>query len=445
MTEEIQARRLERERRARKEAEWLLEKKSRELYNSNQEYRSLAATLEKQVVDRTQDLADARDAALAASEAKSRLLAIMSHEIRSPLNAVIGALGLLNDMRLDLEQRGYLEVAATSAESLLTIANDILDYSRMEANKLTLERSVFDVRDMVAGVADSFTARCRDNSIDMMVEIDQQVPAQLVGDPTRIRQVLVNLVDNAFKFTREGYIRLAVAAEDSADDRVSLVFSVTDTGLGISEANKTRLFEEFFSWAPDSPDSIVGTGLGLAISKRLVSMMEGEIDVDSKLGKGSTFGFRLPFESPAESVSESTESLRATPDSTRAELSGLVLLAEDDKANRMVVQAMLIKSGLNVDVVGNGLEALNAARKSSYDVVLMDIDMPVMGGLEATQKIRALPGDKARTPIVAMTAHAMRGDREKFLAEGLDDYIVKPLSRDRLVECLEQWLCVPGK
>lgn len=441
MNAEMHARRFERERRARKEAERLLESKSRDLYLANQELKSLTDSLERQVAERTEDLARARDEALAASNAKSRFLAIMSHEIRSPLNAVIGALGLLRETRLDDDQRRFVDISRGCAESLLAQANDILDYSKIEANKLGIEPAPFDIRRLIADVADSFEARCREKSIALAVEIDERMPRSLVGDGARVRQVVVNLVDNSLKFTETGEIRIAVEVTSTSDKGVQLKFVVRDTGLGISEQNQARLFEEFWSWAPEAPDRIMGTGLGLAISSRLVALMGGEIGVDSELGVGSTFWFRLPFKEAGYSAVTTAGRPRSDADTGRR-LSGRVLMAEDDMANQMIGRAMLTRSGLSVDVVGNGREALEAVRSQAYDAVLMDIDMPEMNGLEATRRIRALSGEGARTPVIAMTAHAMRGDREKFLAEGLDDYIVKPINRERLIQCLEQWLGV---
>jgi len=439
MNEKVHSLRVERERRARKEAERLLESKSRELYLANRELATLAETLEGQVAERTRELARARDEALAASSAKSRFLAVMSHEIRSPLNGVIGALGLLRDTQLDEEQRRYVEISRASASSLLAIVNDILDFSKIEANKLGLEPTSFDARELVAGVTDSFAVRCREKSIDLVTEIDERVPAQLVGDGARVRQVLINLVDNALKFTDKGEIRVMISpyGSGSGSEEAWLLFKVKDSGVGISDQTQAHLFEEFWSWAPDVPGRIAGTGLGLAISNRLVAMMGGEMNVESALGEGSTFWFRLPF---ATAGVERPEESSAEPVDAPQRLSGRVLLAEDNTANQMIAEAMLTRSGLSVDAVGNGLEALEAIRARSYQVVLMDIDMPEMDGLEATRRIRALGGTRARTPIVAMTAHAMRGDREKFLAEGVDDYIVKPISRDGLIRCVARWI-----
>lgn len=440
MNEQTSEHRLERERRARREAEQLLETKSRELYLANKELQTLAAMLERRVAKRTEELAHARDDALAASRAKSRFMAVMSHEIRSPLNGVIGALGLLRDTELDEEQRRYVEVSRTSAASLLAIVNDVLDYSKIEANKLGLEPASFRVGALIGEVAESFGDRCREKSIALVHDIDERVPRQVVGDAARVRQVLVNLVDNAVKFTRSGEIRVTVAPGGSSSDGVWIVFSVEDTGVGIAEHDQSHLFKEFWSGSPDTPARITGTGLGLAIASRLVDLMGGEMGVESALGEGSRFWFRLPFATAAQSDAAPAAVAGCDADGTAPQLSGRVLLAEDDTANQVIAEAMLAKSGLGVDTVCDGREALEAMRARSYDAVLMDIDMPEMGGVDAIRAIRALEGGRARTPVVAMTAHAMRGDRERFLAEGFDEHLVKPISRQGLLDCLARWL-----
>ena len=372
-----------------------------------------------------------------ASEAKSRFLAMMSHEVRTPLNGVIGALGLLRDTDLDDLQRKYADTSHTSAESLLTIINDILDYSKMEAGKLDLEATTFDIAELVQSVIDTFSLRCEEKGITLLSELESSVPRGVTGDPARTRQVLVNLVGNAIKFTDNGEIHVSVKLDSLDDHHTVLEFRVDDAGSGIEPEHQARLFDEFWSGETSANRGLVGTGLGLAICKHLVNMMDGEIDVNSDPGKGSSFWFRIPFvTASADPVTADTTDLTNVPQ----QLSGRILLAEDNPTNQMIVQAMLRNLGLNVDVAGNGIEAVDAIMARPYDVVLMDIAMPEMGGIEATHRIRELKSNKAQIPLIALTAHAMRGDREKFLAEGLDDYLEKPVTRTALAVCLWRWL-----
>lgn len=451
MSDDVFVRRLDRERRARIEAERLLENKSRELYLANQSLKGLTETLEKQITDRTADLVIARDEALSASSSKSRYLAVMSHEVRSPLNGIIGALGLLTDTTLDTEQLQYTNIARKSAASLLSIVNNILDFSKIEANKMGLEPASFDVRELIAGVIDAFEIVASENSTNLVCEIYADAPKYLIGDGGRIRQVLVNLVDNALKFTTGGEVRITVGLESVMSDKIWLLFGVKDTGVGISEENQVHLFKEFWSQSPESSGAIVGTGLGLPISNRLIKIMGGEMGIESSIGEGSLFWFSVPFDKvPFDKLERGEKHLQENTGYPATEvqqsLSGRILLAEDNTANQMIAQAMLTKIGLHVDLAVNGTEAVEAISSRPYDVVLMDIDMPEMNGIEATRLIRKFSdASRASTPIVALTAYAMKGDRERFLAEGLDDYVEKPISRAGLVACLSHWLSkIPG-
>ena len=386
---------------------------------------------------REQELRDATLKSAEASEAKSSFLAMMSHEVRTPLNGVIGALGLLRDTELDDLQRKYADTSRTSAESLLTIINDILDYSKMEAGKLDLETTTFDIAELVYSVIDTFSLRCEEKGVTLLGELATSVPEHVTGDPARTRQVLVNLVGNAIKFTDDGEIRVSVKPHSLNDTLAVLEFRVDDAGSGITPEHQAQLFDEFWSGDPSANRGLVGTGLGLAICKRLVKMMDGEIGVDSVPGKGSSFWFRIPFGTAS---ADAATSPAADSKNVPQQLSGRILLAEDNPTNQMIVQAMLHKLGLSVDVVGNGIEAVDAVKTRPYDVVLMDIAMPEMDGREATRCIRELNPDKARIPLIALTAHAMRGDREKFLAAGLDDYLEKPVTQAALAVCLSRWL-----
>jgi PAS domain S-box-containing protein len=389
----------------------------------------------------------ARDLAEESTRAKSEFLANMSHEIRTPMNAIIGLTHLVLETKMTEQQKDYIKRTEVAAQALLRIINDILDFSKIEAGKLEMEETDFLLGEILTGARDILGEKAKEKGLSFDIRLPKNAPVKLLGDPVRLGQILNNLISNAVKFTSRGGVEVIVSVKelDRKNETVMLLFEVKDTGIGLSEEQVRGLFKAFTQADTSTTRKYGGTGLGLTISKRLAEMMGGEIWCESEQGKGSTFGFTARFKLNGPQIEEEEnkplkkKSREEELELLRALKGAKILLTEDNEVNQLVASRILTNAGFVVKIAGNGFEAVKMVKEEDFDLVLMDIQMPEMDGLSATRAIRAMPGFET-LPIVAMTAHAMSGDRELSLAAGMNDHVNKPINLQELYQAILKWV-----
>lgn len=439
MSEDAYKKAFERERNARKEAERITELKSRELFELNSALKLLNDELELRIKERTSELETARNRAEANTKAKSEFLSMMSHEMRSPLNVIVGLTELLDQRELKEPDGGYVRNVRFSALQLLNLINDILDLSAIEAGKIVFESTPFDVTYAVDQVFKALEQRAIDKGLTWAKSVPDNLPVPLQGDASKLNQVLINLLDNAIKFTRDGGVELSLDQLQNRgnEGEVWIAVEVTDSGKGISEENMDRIFGKFEQENTSTRRVHGGSGLGLAISKQLIELQGGSISCSSEVGKGTTFRVELPFRYEGR-VSEDV----GARDWSQVNLVGLrLLVVEDLEVNRMLLRQMLRNKGIVMFEAENGKESLEVLKEHDVDLILMDLHMPEMDGIEATQRIREgrVKRVNAEIPIVCLTADVFKETKEAIFSAGMNDFVTKPLEMRRLYQVLSHW------
>ncbi len=439
MSEDAYKKAFEREREARKEAERITEAKSRELFELNTALKKLNEGLEERIRERTSELEAARNKAEANTRAKSEFLSMMSHEMRSPLNVIVGLTELLDQRKLEEPEGGYVRNARFSALQLLNLINDILDLSAIEAGKIAFESTPFDLTYAVDQVFYALEQRAMDKGLTWSKSMPDDLPAPLKGDAAKLNQVLINLLDNAIKFTRDGGVemRLTRLERQGKENEVWVAVEVSDTGKGISEENIDRIFNKFEQENTSTRRVHGGSGLGLAISKQLIELQGGNISCESELGQGTTFRFELPFIHEARAEED-----ELAKDWSKVDLAGFrLLIAEDLEVNRMLLRQMLRNKGIVLFEAENGKEVLEVLKTHEVDLILMDLHMPEMDGIEATRAIRdgRVKGVDSELAIVCLTADVFKETKESIFSAGMNDFVTKPIEMRRLFQVLGHW------
>jgi signal transduction histidine kinase/CheY-like chemotaxis protein/HPt (histidine-containing phosphotransfer) domain-containing protein len=370
------------------------------------------------------------------AEMKEQFMANMSHEIRTPMNAILGFANFLNHTKLDSKQQEYINAIRTSGENLLTIINDILDFSKIEAGMLRIENISFSPADMLHSLQMMFSQKANDKNLSLNFNIDSGIPPTVSGDPTRLTQILVNIINNAIKFTEQGGVSVTAKVDSESKDEITLEFQIKDSGIGISPENLKTIFDRFNQADTDTTRKFGGSGLGLSIVKKLVELQKGQINVDSNLGLGSVFTFRIPYKKnpDVQSFITSPNIIPTASDN----INSTVLVVEDNPMNQKLAQSLLDYWGFSCEIANNGRIALEKLKVKKFNLILMDIQMPELNGYDTTSAIRL--NLRIQTPIIAMTAHALPGEREKCLSFGMNDYISKPIRENELLQLINKYI-----